>query len=263
MWSRYVALGDSTSEGLEDPHPDGSGYRGWTDRLAEQVAALNPDLTYANLAVRGKLARQVREEQLEPALALEPDLATVFAGLNDVLRRSCDVATVAGQMDAMVAALRRGGAATVVTFTYPDPVPVNPVARPARDHILAFNSALRAIAERHGAVLVDLARHPVTSDPRLWHADRLHANSDGHARIAAAIAHALDLPGGDAAWAAPLPPAVRARRHQALGAHAVWTHRYFRPWVLRRLRGISSGDGRTAKRPAPLPVVPPHPDQEH
>ncbi|MCW3005044.1 MAG: putative GDSL-like lipase [Conexibacter sp.] len=81
-WSRYVAVGDSTSEGLDDPHPDGSGYRGWTDRLAERLAELNPHLLYANLAVRGKLARQVREEQLEPALALAPDLATVVAGIS-------------------------------------------------------------------------------------------------------------------------------------------------------------------------------------
>jgi lysophospholipase L1-like esterase len=223
VWSRYVALGDSTSEGLEDPLPDGSGYRGWTDRLAERVATLNPELTYANLAVRGKLARQVREDQLDAALALEPDLVTVVAGLNDVLRRSCDVAAVTADMDVMI-------------------------------------GALRAIAARHGAVLVDLERHPVTSDPRLWHPDRLHANSEGHARIAAAIAHALELPGADEAWAAPLPPLAPARRHAALAGHLVWGRRHFAPWILRRLRGVSSGDGRVAKRPEPRPVL--EPDQE-
>ena len=71
-YSRYVAIGDSTTEGLEDPYPDGSGYRGWADRLAERLAQDNPELEYANLAVRGKLARQVREEQLEAAVALKP-----------------------------------------------------------------------------------------------------------------------------------------------------------------------------------------------
>jgi len=70
-----------------DPLPDGSGFRGWADRLAETLAAIEPDLRYANLAVRGKLAAQVAEEQLEPALALEPDLASVLSGLNDMLRR--------------------------------------------------------------------------------------------------------------------------------------------------------------------------------
>jgi len=259
-WSRYVALGDSTSEGLEDPYPDGRGYRGWTDRLAERLAAGNPALAYANLAVRGKLARQVREQQLDAALALAPDLTTCVAGLNDVLRRACDVDAVAGHMEAMIGALRAAGA-DVVTFTYPDPVPINPVARPARDRLVAYNNALRAIAARHGAIVVDLERHPVTSDRRLWHPDRLHANSEGHARIAAAIAHALALPGADEAWAQPLPPVAPLRRHRALAADLAWGRDHFVPWVLRRLGGASSGDGRVAKRPQLLPVLP-HPDQE-
>lgn len=262
---RYVALGDSTSEGLEDPYPDGTGYRGWTDRLAERLSDLQPALAYANLAVRGKLARQVREEQLGPALALEPDLATVVAGLNDVLRRHCDVDAVAGHLDAMIGALRDRGA-TVVTFTYPDPVPINPLAKPALPRVVAFNRVLRELGQRHGAVVVDLERHPVTSDRRLWHPDRLHANSEGHARIAAAIASALRLPGAGDWWAQPLPAAPRPRRHRALAADAEWAVRHLAPWVGRRLRGVSSGDGRVAKRPAltpfresPVPIEEPQP----
>jgi hypothetical protein len=96
----------------------------------------------------------------------------------------------------------------------------------------------------------------VTSDRRLWHPDRLHANSEGHARIAAAIADALALPGADRTWAQPLPPAPPARRHRALAADLAWGRDHFAPWVLRRLRGRSSGDGRVAKRPELLPVVP-------
>jgi lysophospholipase L1-like esterase len=261
MWTRYVALGDSTSEGLEDPYPDGRGHRGWTDRLAERLAARNPALAYANLAVRGKLARQVREEQLGAALALRPDLATCVAGLNDVLRRSCDVDVVAGHLDAMLGALR-GAGADVVTFTYPDPVPVNPIARPARDRVFTYNNRIRALAARHGAILVDFERHPVTSDPRLWHSDRLHANSEGHARIAAALAHALGLPDAGTSWAEPLAPLARVARHRALAAHLGWARRHLAPWVARRLRGRSSGDGRVAKRPELLPVVPQPEPQE-
>jgi lysophospholipase L1-like esterase len=260
-WSRYVALGDSTSEGLEDPYPDGRGYRGWTDRLAERLAALNPELMYANLAVRGKKAWQVHQEQLEPALALEPDLATVLAGLNDVLRRHCDLDAVCGHMDAMVGALRAAGA-TVVTLTYADPVPVNPLAKPARGRVLAFNAAQRELAARHGAVLVDLERYPVGSDTRLFHPDRLHANSEGHARIAASIAHALGLPGADDSWAAPLPPAPRVAAPRAAAANAAWAARHLTPWVLRRLRGVSSGDGLSAKRPQLTPFITLQSDQE-
>ncbi|HEX8105434.1 MAG TPA: SGNH/GDSL hydrolase family protein [Solirubrobacteraceae bacterium] len=252
-WQRYVALGDSTTEGLEDPYPDGRGYRGWADRLAERLAGEAPGLRYANLAVRGKLARQVREEQLAPALALKPDLASVLAGLNDTLRRGCDVDAVAGHLDAMAGALT-GAGATVLLFTFPDPVPINPLARTAAGRLFALNAALREIAARHGARLADLERHPVASDPRLWHPDRLHANPDGHARIAAAAAQALGLPGASDAWTHPLPAAAAARRHAALAGDAVWLGRHVAPWVLRRLRGRSSGDGRVAKRPSLDPV---------
>ena len=82
---RYVAMGDSQTEGVGDGD-DVTGLRGWADRLAERLAIGNPGLQYANLAVRGRLAAQVHTEQLGPALALRPDLATVFAGVNDLLR---------------------------------------------------------------------------------------------------------------------------------------------------------------------------------
>src|SRR3954470_24801604 len=127
-YRRFVALGDSTTEGLMDPLPDGSGFRGWADRLAEMLAALDPELRYANLAVRGKLAREVRAEQLDAAIALEPDLASVLSGLNDMLRRSVDVDAVVGELDAMIGTLR-GAGADVLAFTLPNPVPINPIAK--------------------------------------------------------------------------------------------------------------------------------------
>ena len=126
-YRRFVALGDSTTEGLVDPNPDGS-FRGWADRLAERLAEDEPDLRYANLAVRGKLARQVRAEQLDAALALEPDLASVLSGLNDMLRRNVDVGAVIGRARRDGRALREAGA-DVLTFTLPDPVPINPLAK--------------------------------------------------------------------------------------------------------------------------------------
>ncbi len=246
-YHRYVALGDSTTEGLEDLHPSGE-YRGWADRLAEQLAPLEPGFRYANLAVRGKRAHQIRSDQLEAAIALEPDLASILAGLNDILRRNVDVGEVGDEVEAMAAALR-GAGADVILVSLPDPVRVNPLARIAARHVVALNERIRAIAANYGAHLVDLEAHRVASDPRLWHVDRLHANPEGHRRIAAAAAELLGLPGSDHSWAEDFPPAARRRAHEALYAHAVWAHVYFRPWLVRRLRGRSSGDGRIAKRP--------------
>jgi lysophospholipase L1-like esterase len=248
-YRRFVALGDSTTEGLMVLYPDGR-LRGWADRLAERLAELEPELRYANLAVRGKLAGQVRAGQLEPALALRPDLASVLAGLNDMLHHRCDVAAVAAEIDATVRPLRDAGA-DVLLFTLPDPVRVNPLARTAAPRLLRLNAALRVIAARRGAFVVDLERTRVASDPRLWHLDRLHGNAEGHTRIAAAAAHALGLPDADESWSVDFPEPFDRR---SAAAHAVWAGRYFTPWLIRRLRGRSSGDGRVAKRPELEPV---------
>jgi lysophospholipase L1-like esterase len=249
-YRRFVALGDSTTEGLMDPLPDGSGFRGWADRLAEILAAREPDLLYANLAVRGKLARQVRETQLDAALALKPDLVSLLAGLNDMLRRSVDVAAVIGEIDGMVTRLKDCGA-DVILFTLPDPVPINPLAKSAAARLARMNDAIREISARRGTFIVELDKHSVSSDRRLWNEDRLHANPEGHRRIAAAAAHAMGLPDTDMSWTAAFTSPIGRRTRRS---HAVWFGRYFTPWLYRRLRGRSSGDGRVAKRPELEPV---------
>src|SRR5438105_4295608 len=125
---RYVALGDSQTEGLGDGD-DTTGLRGFADRLADHLARHSPAVQYANLAVRGRLAGQVHTEQLGPALALRPDLATVIAGVNDLLRPRFDADEVAGHLETMFAALTAEGV-RVATLTFPDMTRLVPLARP-------------------------------------------------------------------------------------------------------------------------------------
>lgn len=251
-YQRYVALGDSQSEGVGDGD-DVVGLRGFADRLAERAAAAEPGLRYANLAVRGRLAGQVRAEQLGPALELRPDLATVVAGVNDLLRPRFDAAEVAGHLEEMFAALRSAGA-DVATVTFPDIGRITPLARPLAPRVHELNRLILAAAARHGVVVAETEGHPVVTDPRLWTADRLHASSLGHDRIAAALAEALGLPGSDDAWTRPLPPRAAPTGLRAAAAELRWVGGFLGPWIGRRLRGRSSGDGRTAKRPDLLPV---------
>jgi len=249
-----VVIGDSTAEGLDDPDGRG-GYRGWADRLAERIAHDQGGLLYANLAVRGRKAHEVQAEQLEPALAMRPDLAVVAAGTNDLLRARFDAEEVARSLEAMQAALV-GAGATVVTFTLPDLGGVMPLARPLRARVQRFARALVAASARSGALVVDFAAHPVASDPRLWSDDRLHANAEGHTRIADALAHTLALAGTDASWMAPLPERPERPRHSTLGDELAWTRRHLLPWLVRHARGRSSGDGRLPKRPELAPLAP-------
>ena len=250
-FSRYVALGDSTTEGLEDPYPDGS-YRGWADRLAAILAVEHPRLTYANLAIRGRKLPQIRAEQLEPALALEPDLATVLGGLNDILRRSVDLDVIGADLDAIVGSLRDAGA-TVLVMTYPDPTAVISVASGRiRSRVDAFNAIIRRVAADRGAVLMDLDADGV-ANPAYWSADRLHANPLGHERMAAAAADALGVDPG-AGWDEQPPAPQRPPTPLRYARDAAWMGRHLAPWVVRRIRGRSSGDGRDPKRPELWPL---------
>lgn len=251
---RFVALGDSQTEGVGDGD-DVVGLRGWADRLAERVTLHSPGLQYANLAVRSRLAEQVRAEQLDCALALRPDLATVVAGVNDLLRPRFDADEVAGHLEVMFAALTAHGA-RVATVTFPDIARITALARPISSRVDALNDRILEAARRHDVAVAETSLHAVLTDPRLWSPDRLHASPLGHERIAAAVAHALRLPGSSDSWTHPLPlpiePAPAGWR--ATTAELRWAGSFLGPWLGRRLRGRSSGDGRTAKRPRLLPV---------
>jgi len=150
-FERYVAVGDSQTEGLNDPDGRG-GFRGWADRFAVLLTATSPHLQYANLAIRGRLMGAIRDEQLAPALAMQPDLMTVMGGLNDMMRPSVDLDVVAGHLDAMVAAARATGA-TVLTNTFPDPTSIAPLFRRLAPRVAAYNDRIRAVARDRKSVV--------------------------------------------------------------------------------------------------------------
>src|SRR5689334_1723434 len=259
----FVAIGDSFTEGLNDPAP-GGGFRGWADLVAGALAAQRPGLRYANLAVRGKLVAQVVAEQLPRAVELAPDLVSLAAGGNDILRGD-DVDELAAAFEPAVAKLQAAGC-RVLIFTGFDPR-MFPVIRLLRGRIAAYNMHLRGIADDYGCALVDLWSMRALKDPRAWSPDRLHLTTQGHRQVALRTCEILGIPpAGD--WAPPpsapapaapagLIPAGRARRAEWLAARrqdARWAREYAAPWLRRRLTGASSGDGLSPKRPDLLPV---------
>jgi len=250
-WARYVAIGDSFTEGIGDPEPSAAGgFRGWADRVAEVLAADAEDFAYANLAVRGKLLRGIREEQAESALALQPDLVSVSAGGNDILRPGTDPDEVAGRLDELLGLLGRDGA-TVVVFTGPD-IGMRPVMRAIRGKVAIFNQNVYAIARRHDAIVVDLWALRELTDPRMWDEDRLHFSPLGHHTIAIAVLDALGIAHGLEPMTPPPLPETSWR--QARVGDLVWARAHLVPWVVRRIRGRSSGDGRSPKRPELNPL---------
>lgn len=250
-WKRYVAIGDSFSEGLGDPYPDG-GWRGWADRTAEGLATRTDDFSYANLAIRGRLLDAIIDEQLPAALEMRPDLVSMSGGGNDMLRPGADVDELAGRLDAAVARMRAAGA-DVVLFTSADPIEV-PVIRLSRSRLQVFNDHLRLVAAKHGAYVVEQWQMDVLRDFRLWTPDRLHMGPGGHRRVALATLEALGLPAED--WREPeLEPLPELSKGARRLWHARWARGYFAPWIGRRLTGRSSGDAVTAKRPTLTPIA--------
>lgn len=248
---RYVALGDSFTEGVGDPDPTRpNGLRGWADRTAEVLARRTDDFGYANLAIRGRKLKAILEEQLEPALALSPDLVTIHAGANDVLRPKVDIDDLMTAYDEGVRRLAATGAA-VVMFTIFDPGPGG-IYGPMRGRMAIFNEYAREIAETHGALLVDMWRMREVDLDQIFDTDRMHLNGTGHQLMAIAVLDALGL----AHELEPLPareiPMLTTR--QQLAENARWTREFLGPWIHRRLTGRSSGDGVSPKRPSLAPI---------
>jgi lysophospholipase L1-like esterase len=248
-YSSFVAVGDSFTEGLDDPGPNG-GYRGWADRLAEHIAASGGPLRYANLAVRGRLLRQIVADQVPRAVELRPELISFSAGGNDLLRPRTDPDVLAVTIEDAVRRLRATGA-DVLMFTSFDTRDV-PVLRRVRGKMAMYNLHVRSIADRHGCRLLDLWSMRLLLDPRAWAQDRLHLSPEGHRRVALAACEVLGVPvAGD--WREPWPAAPAAGWLDARISDLRWARTYFLPWIQRRLQGRSSGDGVTAKRPDLLP----------
>ena len=250
----FAALGDSFAEGVGDPCADGVNCRGWADRFAEQLAGHNPGLRYANLAIRGKRVREVLAEQVPVAVSMAPDLISLAAGGNDMLRVTTDPDLLADTFEAAVVKLTEAGS-TVMLFTGFDPKAF-PVIRLIRGKAAVFSMHIREIAARYDCLLADLWPMRVLTDRRLWSDDRLHLAADGHRRVALLACEVTGVPVAedwrDPLALQPIPAGFAGAAHTWLSSRwndMEWLTEHFAPYVSRRLHGISSGEGKSAKRP--------------
>jgi lysophospholipase L1-like esterase len=263
--TRMVSLGDSFTEGMSDDlRPDGR-HLGWADRVAAALArADHPDypgpVEYANLAIRGKLLDQVIDEQVPAALAMDADLLTFHAGPNAVLRPGRDVPCLLQRYARTVDTLHQSGATVVLFTSLTRTGGSGLVADRMAARLAEFNAGVRRTARRFDCILVD--NEPVTAltDRRFWADDRLHLSPEGHRRVAGHVLSALGvrdpalLGGAVGWWEERLPDASRSKRED-LVADARWVGRHFLPWVGRRIRRVSSGDGIRPKDPTLRPVA--------
>lgn len=242
---RYVAIGDSFTEGVGDE--DAAGIpRGWADRVAAGLAGASGEpVHYANLAVRGRLLADVVGPQLDAALALDPapTLITLNGGGNDMLRPRTDVAGLAALTARAVDRCAAAGV-RLVLLSGADPSDRLPLGRVVHRRGAELSATVRTLAAAHGLTFVDVFGDAEIRRPGYWSDDRLHLGTPGHLRAAGLVLEALGVRGATpATTVAATSPTGRAAGLAYYRAHVL-------PWVGRRLRGRSSGDGRPAKAPA-------------
>jgi len=242
VFNRFVALGDSFTEGLSDERPDGT-HRGWADMVAVRLAQDNPDLEYINLAVRGKKMRQVATEQVPVAIDWEPDLVSIGAGANDIIRLSTDVTTLTRLAHATLGRLADSGA-RVVVFAGFDPRIRIPMTKRSGARAEEFNESIRRSAQHFGATLVDLWDLPRLYEDMMWAPDKIHLTAAGHALIADTVLHQLGVASATVPDSVPAPP--------DRWEDTRWFVRDVVPWMYRGMIGRSSGDGIDPKFPHPV-----------
>ncbi|WP_433301615.1 SGNH/GDSL hydrolase family protein [Actinoplanes sp. CA-030573] len=240
--TRYVAIGDSFTEGLGDTLPDGS-QRGWADLVAAGLAGgESQTIQYANLAIRGRLLEPIVTEQLEAALALspQPTLLSLNGGGNDMMRPGGDMSRLVALTEQ---ALRRCADAgvRVLLLSGADPSDRLPFGGMMRRRGEMLTAAIAPFADRFDVTFVDVFHDREIRRAGYWSADRLHLNAAGHRRVAGLVLTALGHP-TEAHVIDPGPDESRG-----VLAEARYYRQHVLPWVNRRLRGRSSGDARTGK----------------
>ncbi|MEO3756155.1 SGNH/GDSL hydrolase family protein [Streptomyces sp. B6B3] len=230
---RFAALGDSLTEGLGDPLPDG-GHRGWAALLADGLPAPGRGVHVVNLARSGARTRDAAGEQLAAARAFRPHVAALVIGVNDTLRSAFDIGHAARALDSAIGALSADGA-VVLTACLPDPGRMlrlpHALGVPLARRMAALNEVVHALSQRHGTVHAHLAGHPMVADPAAWSVDRLHPSELGH-RLLARQFHALLTAHGRAAGPPPSPLPERPPPGRAAGTW--WMATRGTRWVVAR-----------------------------
>lgn len=252
--TRFIALGDSMTEGMCDEIVDGN-YRGWADRVADSLAKERPDFTYLNFAIRGKLLHQVTDDQIPEAAKYvtgSDTLISFHAGANDVLRPNYQAEVAFAKYEKGISDLAKTGA-TVIVFTVIDRVEgKGRTARLWHERFSAFNVNVREVANKFGAVIIEADDAQWLADSRFIARDRLHLNSDGHWRLSQAVLEKLGID-FDSKWKIQLEPAANKSWFRKNIENVLWIVTFVAPWIWRRVRSKSSGDGRSAKYVLPTP----------
>lgn len=225
----HVSLGDSFASG------EGVGLRTDPERTWAGLVARAAGARFVPLARGGAPAGAALRDQVPTALALEPDLACVCVGLNDLFRSGGTGRDPTADVVRLLGRLRDAGI-VVVAGRLHDPtrlirLPVR-LERVVRTHVAAINRALDdLVGADPGLVLVDMA--VLLDRSACWAVDRVHPSDFGHRVLAAEAALRLGLP-PVAEGLAPVAPSTAASWR--------WFARHGVPWIAQRLPELATSE---------------------
>ena len=254
LYRSYVALGDSLTEGLGDFDFEVSRFGcGWADRLAELFARVayesGENFDYANLALRGSSLYEILTAQLEDALKLKPDLVTIFAGSNDFMRANKSHPEMRALLRGAIERLHDSGAHVLLINT------VNPVHlklfQPLSFKARAMTELINSVGAEYSVPVLDLFEMNEFSNLEFWCDDMVHFSGHGHIRIANRAAQILGIDQGFEET--DLDQMVRPDRRPL--AVVKWTIQHVVPYLIRRVRRRSSGDGLEPKHDSYVTLI--------
>ena len=264
-YARFIALGDSMTEGMNDVIINGN-FRGWADRVADVLATTHPNFTYMNLAIRGKLVGQVVREQIPVALKHIPYpgsitgdveitpsdvLVSFHAGANDILRPKYSPEETIATYNKGVEIFAERGVRLMLFCILEDFAAGSKTGSALAERFRYFNENVKRIAKDAGAILLDPNPEPFWHDKSFMSWDRLHMNSEGHHRAAQGVLARLELP-HDPDFREPAVRIEKKSRWREVRENLHWFFAFLLPWIWRRIRGRSSGDGRMPKYGEPI-----------
>ncbi|PFM26608.1 lipase [Bacillus cereus] len=192
MWKRFVAIGDSFTEGIGD-EVERITLKSWVDHFVQLCVN---DIEYANFAKRGLVTKEIRSQQLEKALAFKPDLVSLIAGANDVLKGRWNLQTYKNDMEFMIDKLSKTGA-DIMIANLPDFTVRLPLAsekkQVIKEQLLEANEVIFSLSREYKLHHVDFWNHHVVNDNTLWSTDFIHPNSKGYVKVAELIFNSLPV----------------------------------------------------------------------
>jgi len=180
----YAAMGASDAVGIGAFPLD----QGYVYKIRDGLADFADVVDLSNFGVSGERIKYIEETELPAAIAITPDVVTLWAGPNDIIQGT-DAATFETRLGRVFARLRQETSAVVVMANVPDLTilprfVIAPDPDVTADRVNAYNQVIARQTAAYQIPLVDLYAGNYAANIEYVSIDGFHPSNKGHAKIA-------------------------------------------------------------------------------